>query len=192
MLGLKLIALATITWTVDESVPRLLLCCLAMHKVIFRIVISYTCAHPMSILCNNFNDQHNNSVPVTLKFSCDKLCRALVGWKAHVLLHLANVIKTKIRPIAVVLDYVVQKNVYFCILLLDYDNMTIITWNWHFFRIVTLVLWCVYADYSISQEICTRFCCALLCCGYAIVHNEFTWSIYPYSSGLLCWHWGNR
>ena len=26
--------------------------------------------------------------------------------------------------------------------------------------------------YSISQEICTRFCCALLCCGYAIVHNE--------------------
>ena len=46
--------------------------------------------------------------------------------------------------------------------------------------------------YSISQEICTRFCCALLCCGYAIVHNEFTWSVYPYSSGLLCWHWGNR
>ena len=40
--------------------------------------------------------------------------------------------------------------------------------------------------YSISQEICTRFCCALLCCGYAIVHNEFTWSIYPYSSGLQC------
>ena len=47
-------------------------------------------------------------------------------------------------------------------------------------------------NYSISQEICTRFCCALLCCGYVIVHNEFTWSIYPYSSGLLCWHWGNR
>ena len=47
-------------------------------------------------------------------------------------------------------------------------------------------------SYSISQEICTRFCCALLCCGYAIVHNEFTLSIYPYLSGLLCWHWGNR
>ena len=47
-------------------------------------------------------------------------------------------------------------------------------------------------QYSISQEICTRFCCALLCCGYAIVHNELTWSIYPYSSGLVCWHWGNR
>ena len=46
--------------------------------------------------------------------------------------------------------------------------------------------------YSISQGICTRFCCALLCCGYAIVHNEITWSIYPYSSGLLCWHWGTR
>ena len=41
------------------------------------------------------------------------------------------------------------------------------------------------ATYSISQEICTRFSCALLCCGYAIVHNEFTLSIYPYSSGLL-------
>ena len=27
--------------------------------------------------------------------------------------------------------------------------------------------------YSISQEICTQFCCALLCCGYVIVHNEF-------------------
>ena len=49
-----------------------------------------------------------------------------------------------------------------------------------------------YVPYSISQEICTRFCCALLCCGYAIVYNEFTWSIYAYSSGLLCWHWGNR
>ena len=48
------------------------------------------------------------------------------------------------------------------------------------------------AGWSISQEICTRFCCALFCCGYVIVHNEFTWSIYPYSSGLLCWHWGNR
>ena len=50
----------------------------------------------------------------------------------------------------------------------------------------------IWFKYSISQEICTRFCCALLCCGYAIVHNEFTWSIYPYSSGLLRWHWGNR
>ena len=49
-----------------------------------------------------------------------------------------------------------------------------------------------WLGYSISQEICTRFCCALLCCGYAIVHNEFTWNIYPHSSGLLCWHWGNR
>ena len=38
---------------------------------------------------------------------------------------------------------------------------------------------------SISQEICTRFCCALLCCGYAIVHNEFTWSMYPYHQGCF-------
>ena len=35
-------------------------------------------------------------------------------------------------------------------------------------RIITAV-----SPYSISQEICTRFCCALLCCGYVIVHNEF-------------------
>ena len=49
-----------------------------------------------------------------------------------------------------------------------------------------------WVRYSISQEICTRFCCALLCCGYAIIHNEFTSSIYPYSSGLRCWHLGNR
>ena len=49
-----------------------------------------------------------------------------------------------------------------------------------------------WSSYSISQEICPRFCCALLRCGYAIVHNEFTWSIYSYSSGLLCWHWSNR
>ena len=34
-----------------------------------------------------------------------------------------------------------------------------------------------YRVYSISQEICTRFCCALLGCGYAVVHNKFTWSI---------------
>ena len=27
---------------------------------------------------------------------------------------------------------------------------------------------------TVSQEICTRFCCVLHCCGYAIVHNEFT------------------
>ena len=46
--------------------------------------------------------------------------------------------------------------------------------------------------YIISQEICTRFCCALLCCSYVIIHNEFKWSIYPYWSRLLCWHWGNR
>ena len=39
--------------------------------------------------------------------------------------------------------------------------------------------------YSIAPEICTRFCCALLCCGYAIVHNEFAWSIYSYSSGCF-------
>ena len=61
-------------------------------------------------------------------------------------------------------------------------------------RVAVKQRWLIYvnASYSISQEICTRFCCALLCCGYAIIHNEFTWSIYPYSSGLLCWHWGNR
>ena len=64
--------------------------------------------------------------------------------------------------------------------------------NWLRFKCYT---WCIgnnnvalrylianFVIYNISQEICTRFCCALLCCGYAIVHNEFTWSTYPYSS----------
>ena len=60
---------------------------------------------------------------------------------------------------------------------------------WH--AIVAYGDWGCITSYSISQEVCTLFCCALLCCGYAIVHNEFTWIIYPYSSGLLCWHWGN-
>ena len=40
-------------------------------------------------------------------------------------------------------------------------------------------------SYSISQEICTRFCCALLCCGYAIIHNEFTWSIIHIHQGCF-------
>ena len=45
---------------------------------------------------------------------------------------------------------------------------------------------------SISHKICTRLCCALLFCGYAIIHIEFKWYICPYPSGLLHWHWGNR
>ena len=65
----------------------------------------------------------------------------------------------------------------------------IMAWPGHCLDQWWLVYWRIY---SLSQEICTRFCCALLCCGYAIVHNESTWNIYPYSSGLLCWHWGNR
>ena len=38
--------------------------------------------------------------------------------------------------------------------------------------------------YSISQEICTRFCFAVLCCGYAFTD-------FPYPSGLLHWRCGN-
>ena len=43
----------------------------------------------------------------------------------------------------------------------------------------------LHTTYSISQEICTRFCCALLCCGYAIVHNEFTWSFIHIHQGCF-------
>ena len=57
---------------------------------------------------------------------------------------------------------------------------------------VVCTIWTDWGNVQYIPRICTRFCCALLCCGYAIFHNEFTWSIYPYSSGLLCWHWGNR
>ena len=39
--------------------------------------------------------------------------------------------------------------------------------------------------YSIAQWICTRFCCALLCCGYVIVHNDFTWSIIHIHQGYF-------
>ena len=38
---------------------------------------------------------------------------------------------------------------------------------------------------SISHEICTRFCCALLYCGHVIVHNEFTWSIIHIHQGCF-------
>ena len=73
---------------------------------------------------------------------------------------------------------------------LIFQSVTVL--SWFFLIFINSVPQCHRRNYSISQEICTLFCCALLCCGYAIVHNEFTWSIYPYSSGLLCWHWGNR
>ena len=36
----------------------------------------------------------------------------------------------------------------------------------------------IAAYYCISQEICTRFCYALLCCGYAIVHNEYSHEVF--------------
>ena len=52
-------------------------------------------------------------------------------------------------------------------------------------HVLLMLLICFLVIYSISQEICTRFCCALLSCGYAIIHNEFTWSIYPYSSATV-------
>ena len=38
-------------------------------------------------------------------------------------------------------------------------------------------------------------CCALFCCGYMViwwVSAGLLWSFYPYSSGLLHWHWGNH
>ena len=46
-----------------------------------------------------------------------------------------------------------------------------------FIEYLYCILYLLDRTYSISQEICTRFCCAFLCCGYAIVHNEFTWII---------------
>ena len=41
------------------------------------------------------------------------------------------------------------------------------------------------SDYSISQEICTRFFALL--CFVVVIH----WRIFPYPSGLLHWHSGN-
>ena len=72
------------------------------------------------------------------------------------------------------------------------ESIFVCIYHWYFTMsnifIINITLSSEFWIYSISREICARFCCALLCCGYAIVHNEFTWSIYPYSSGLLCWH----
>ena len=42
-----------------------------------------------------------------------------------------------------------------------------------------------YSNYSISQEICTRFFALL--CFVVVIH----WLIFPYPSGLLHWHCGN-
>ena len=44
---------------------------------------------------------------------------------------------------------------------------------------------------SISYEICTWFCSVLLFSYLFSVIIEFVWFIYPYSSGLLHWHWDN-
>ena len=53
------------------------------------------------------------------------------------------------------LSYLLYSNM-LCFLLVDHDYWFC---NWD-------------NRYSISQEIFTRFCCALLCCGYAIVHMD--------------------
>ena len=80
------------------------------------------------------------------------------------------------------------------VMVIFHESTTLVSQNMNYELMMLWMEKCISKIqwYSTSQEICTRFCCALLCCGYAIVHNEFTWSIYPYSSGLLCWQWGNR
>ena len=49
--------------------------------------------------------------------------------------------------------------------------------------------WQHFCFSDISQNIRTTSC-ALFSCGY--IGSRFVWSIYPYSSGLLHWHWGNH
>ena len=49
----------------------------------------------------------------------------------------------------------------------------------------------VFSTYSTAHEICTYSCCAMFCCVY-IFFNGSIWLIFPYSSGLLHWHWGNH
>ena len=60
----------------------------------------------------------------------------------------------------------------------------------HFMIQLSAILTLSHVQY-IPRNMNTVLLC-FVCCGYAIIHNEFTWSIYPYSSGFLCWHWGNR
>ena len=53
--------------------------------------------------------------------------------------------------------------------------------------------WCKSLICSISHETCTWFGCALFGCGYIYVFNGgYMGWIYPYSSWLLHWYWGNR
>ena len=39
--------------------------------------------------------------------------------------------------------------------------------------------------YSISDQICIWFCCALFFCGCIILYSKFMWYIYSYSSGFF-------
>ena len=70
------------------------------------------------------------------------------------------------------------------------------THSWYVMRIGYFFLnnppqcFCLYHvnyrfNYSISQEICTRFFALL--CFVVVIH----WLIFPYPSGLHHWHWGN-
>ena len=50
-----------------------------------------------------------------------------------------------------------------------------------------------WVNYSTPHTTCTWFCCALFCWAYIIsVHRGFVWSIYPYPSELLRWHWDSH
>ena len=57
--------------------------------------------------------------------------------------------------------------------------------------------WCInsslsYLECSTFHEICAQFYCVLFCCGYIWFFLWIHRSFYPYSSGILHWHWGNH
>ena len=58
--------------------------------------------------------------------------------------------------------------------------------KWHPFCLGLNIL--NYAQWNMHRHFCVLFCCAhvISSCGLAM------WIIYPYSLGLLHWHWGNR
>ena len=60
--------------------------------------------------------------------------------------------------------------------------------SWHGDALLTTGL-CEYDKIRWALQyiprICTPFCCALLCCGYVIVHDEFTWVFIHIHQGCL-------
>ena len=79
-----------------------------------------------------------------------------------------------------------------------YRQSLIFTDNLQMWNKIFLRDWLTFCRCSASDEICTLLCCYFVyfcvCVevSYAVISCGFMWYIYPYSLGLLHWHWGNH